>query len=345
MSSKRGRKRNDNLPPNRARDVQRAFRARRAAHLQALEVRVSELEEENNCLRQALNLPPANRQPLGKGPTGKDKPKPLELAGVSSAMAMSSGRDSSNDDSPASRTSSLSPCALTVPMPARSTPVIGSGSWDDTMLLHDQQSDVPCPPDSPYGMPMSAPVPMSAPSSLKPLHHYSSYTSSSLPSSRNSMPSLYVGPTTHYPGSSDRVPNPVYDGHSYLVRSDIRDEPPRHYPATYPHSTFQATEVEMQVHTPPPSIPAPQPIHRESSMPYPHRRSLTEPQGYTISQGYLHLAHSSQLQQDARNPDYPQLPDSNGQPHHPPPQPHPPPHPHQPHRSLFGADGHINSMS
>lgn len=34
MSSKRGRKRNDSLPPNRARDVQRAFRARRAAHLQ-----------------------------------------------------------------------------------------------------------------------------------------------------------------------------------------------------------------------------------------------------------------------------------------------------------------------
>ena len=38
MSSKRGRKRNDNLPPNRARDVQRAFRARRAAHL---EVRIT----------------------------------------------------------------------------------------------------------------------------------------------------------------------------------------------------------------------------------------------------------------------------------------------------------------
>ncbi|KAH9945313.1 uncharacterized protein BXZ73DRAFT_73471 [Epithele typhae] len=74
-SSKRGRKRNDNLPPNRARDVQRAFRARRAAHLEALESRVSELEEENNALRAALNLPPANRPALGKGPTGKDKPK------------------------------------------------------------------------------------------------------------------------------------------------------------------------------------------------------------------------------------------------------------------------------
>ncbi|KAI0701327.1 hypothetical protein BC835DRAFT_1259805, partial [Cytidiella melzeri] len=76
MSSKRGRKRNDNLPPNRARDVQRAFRARRAAHLEALEHRVAELEEENNTLRAALNLPSANRPALGKGPTGKDKPKP-----------------------------------------------------------------------------------------------------------------------------------------------------------------------------------------------------------------------------------------------------------------------------
>ncbi|KAI0032529.1 hypothetical protein K488DRAFT_8763, partial [Vararia minispora EC-137] len=75
MSSKRGRKRNDNLPPNRARDVQRAFRARRAAHLEALENRVAELEEENAQFRIALKLPPANRPPLGKGPTGKDKPK------------------------------------------------------------------------------------------------------------------------------------------------------------------------------------------------------------------------------------------------------------------------------
>ncbi|KAF8558221.1 hypothetical protein OG21DRAFT_1380900, partial [Imleria badia] len=93
MSSKRGRKRNDNLPPNRARDVQRAFRARRAAHLQALEMRVSELEEENNCLRAALNLPPANRPTLGKGPTGKDKPKTLDNPGGSQSTPKS--RDSS----------------------------------------------------------------------------------------------------------------------------------------------------------------------------------------------------------------------------------------------------------
>ncbi|KAJ7830208.1 hypothetical protein B0H13DRAFT_1565356, partial [Mycena leptocephala] len=75
MSSKRGRKRDDNLPPNLARNNQRAFRARRAAHLEALQQRISEVEEENARLRQTLNLPPASRLPMGRGPTGRDKPK------------------------------------------------------------------------------------------------------------------------------------------------------------------------------------------------------------------------------------------------------------------------------
>ncbi|EJD49043.1 hypothetical protein AURDEDRAFT_60371, partial [Auricularia subglabra TFB-10046 SS5] len=73
-TSKRGRKRNDNLPPNRARDVQRAFRARRAAHLQALQDRVDILEAENTQLREMLHLPPSDRPVIGRGPTGKDKP-------------------------------------------------------------------------------------------------------------------------------------------------------------------------------------------------------------------------------------------------------------------------------
>ncbi|CEL55417.1 hypothetical protein RSOLAG1IB_01428 [Rhizoctonia solani AG-1 IB] len=80
-ASKRGRKRNDNLPPNRARDVQRAFRARRAAHLQDLESRVEVLETENYRLRQMLSLPPSDRQPLGRGPTGRDPGKLLPKMG------------------------------------------------------------------------------------------------------------------------------------------------------------------------------------------------------------------------------------------------------------------------
>lgn len=77
MSSKRGRKVNKDLPPSRARDVQRAFRARRAAHLEALEERVAVLEQENSLLRAALKLPPPDRPLLGRGPTGKEKPKSM----------------------------------------------------------------------------------------------------------------------------------------------------------------------------------------------------------------------------------------------------------------------------
>ncbi|KAJ1305151.1 hypothetical protein OPQ81_000187 [Rhizoctonia solani] len=84
--SSRGRKRNDNLPPSRAREVQRAFRARRKQHLAALEERIDVLEAENARLRQMLALPPSDRQPLGRGPTGREPPRrPPPDAGTNSA--------------------------------------------------------------------------------------------------------------------------------------------------------------------------------------------------------------------------------------------------------------------
>ncbi|KAF8754773.1 hypothetical protein RHS01_06055 [Rhizoctonia solani] len=54
--SSRGRKRNDNLPPSRAREVQRAFRAQCPP-------------QTNAC------SPPSDRQPLGRGPTGREPPR------------------------------------------------------------------------------------------------------------------------------------------------------------------------------------------------------------------------------------------------------------------------------
>ncbi|GHJ85590.1 hypothetical protein NliqN6_1992 [Naganishia liquefaciens] len=69
----RGRKKNENLPPSRAREVQRAFRARRAAHLAKLEDRINELEKENTDLRALLLLPLPERGVLGSGPTGRGK--------------------------------------------------------------------------------------------------------------------------------------------------------------------------------------------------------------------------------------------------------------------------------
>ncbi|OCF33315.1 hypothetical protein I317_07427 [Kwoniella heveanensis CBS 569] len=69
----RGRKPNDQLPPSRAREVQRAFRLRRAEHLASLEERILQLEQENNSLRALLNLPIADRGRIGSGPTGRGK--------------------------------------------------------------------------------------------------------------------------------------------------------------------------------------------------------------------------------------------------------------------------------
>ncbi|WVW82119.1 hypothetical protein I302_104124 [Kwoniella bestiolae CBS 10118] len=69
----RGRKPNDKLPPSRAREVQRAFRLRRAEHLATLEERILHLEQENGSLRALLNLPLADRGRIGSGPTGRGK--------------------------------------------------------------------------------------------------------------------------------------------------------------------------------------------------------------------------------------------------------------------------------
>ncbi|KLT45702.1 hypothetical protein CC85DRAFT_240336, partial [Cutaneotrichosporon oleaginosum] len=69
----RGRKPNDQLPPSRAREVQRAFRLRRAEHLAALEERIMILEGENTQLRALLSLPEADRPKIGSGPTGRGK--------------------------------------------------------------------------------------------------------------------------------------------------------------------------------------------------------------------------------------------------------------------------------
>lgn len=61
------------MPPSRAREVQRAFRLRRAEHLATLEERILTLETENAQLRMLLALPEADRGAIGSGPTGRGK--------------------------------------------------------------------------------------------------------------------------------------------------------------------------------------------------------------------------------------------------------------------------------
>ncbi|KAF8150769.1 hypothetical protein B0H34DRAFT_666093 [Crassisporium funariophilum] len=313
MSSKRGRKRNDNLPPNRARDVQRAFRARRAAHLQALEERVSELEEENSCLRQSLGLQPLNRPPLGRGPTGKDKPKTFDPNNLS--LGLPSSHDSSSADSPTSHSSEESPSAITVSMSSRPMTVIESNSWDESMLLshqhqqqqqQQQQSEVAGSLDTSYQL-----ASLSAPLPVKPLQ-YPSYTNS-LPSSSRLLPhDLYTGnPGTsnhHYPHTSDRPMGGNYGSQNIAMRTEIREEPSRQQ-----YSYMQSYQHDAHSQSPSPSIHShdyshnPNPntnLQRDSPLPYPHRRSLTDPQGFSIGQGFPHLPNPAQLQHNPGPSDY-----------------------------------------
>ncbi|EAU85534.1 hypothetical protein CC1G_06435 [Coprinopsis cinerea okayama7 len=240
MSSKRGRKRNDNLPPNRARDVQRAFRARRAAHLLALEQRVSELEEENDYLRQALNLPPSNRPPLGRGPTGKDKPKPNPnpptnpLSTLFQQLQSSSTRETSVFlDSPPSRDSTDSPVSIPVSMsPSRPMTVLDSNAWSDNLLVDNVSRTLPPPPitsTSTYHI-----SPITVPSTVKmDLNVYAA--SSATPSRNITINRTYDNPGNVLTGNSVREYGPM----SYTSQTtQLADEQPRtHY--DYMSTLFQ----------------------------------------------------------------------------------------------------------
>ncbi|TFK98680.1 hypothetical protein BDV98DRAFT_533795 [Pterulicium gracile] len=359
MSSKRGRKRNDNLPPNRARDVQRAFRARRAAHLQALECRVSELEDENNHLRAALSLPPANRAPLGKGPTGKDKPKGGESSSTpvtgTSGGNMISSRESSSADSPSSstRNGSVSPASVqnSSSLP-RAVPVIQNNNWEQqSLLMNDHSPEISAASTSSYHLP-----PMSAP---KPVQYNSCPSPVSMTSSRNSMPTSSSSMYMNYSQSADRpLSSASYTANSnYPVRDDVRDDP-RQY--SYSQPAFSSSPHETALSNPSPTSPIPpmhthhphhhpqqqqhhhhqqqqqqqhqQPhtthsqhpthsqhsqhsphlhhsIHREStpSLPYPPRRSYTEPSGLQGVSPFAHIPTPLQSQHNVRLASPPRL--------------------------------------
>ncbi|PPQ97918.1 hypothetical protein CVT26_002989 [Gymnopilus dilepis] len=314
MSFKGGRKRNDNLPPTRARDVQRAFRARRAAHLQALEQRISELEEENGCLRQALNLPPSTRPPLGRGPTGIDKPKPYDRSRFQS-LSLLSGHDSSSADCPTSRVSSESPLAATVSMFSRSMTVVELSAWNDTIKLvdhqqpqqpqqhqqqqHHSQPELTTPSEPAYHI---APIP------IKPIQ-CPTYSTTFPSASRSLSNNLYTAPTIHHPHSSDRPLCQSYNSHDFDFLQEIPEEHCTHYSYL---QTFPSHDANMHNQTPPPPDPAPIHTHihahhhnqRESPISYhPQGRAMTDPHGLPIGESISHLPNPAQIPSHPRTPD------------------------------------------
>lgn len=285
MSSKRGRKRNDNLPPNRARDVQRAFRARRAAHLQALELRVSELEEENNCLRAALNLPAANRPSLGKGPTGKDKSKSLETTPVAAQSNSSKSRESSPvAESPSpGRSESASPSVVSGNL---RTPPVMDGHWEESFMMSDQQSQgshVSSSSSASYSLRPVPPPPMSQKSS-----HQFTFSNPMPPPRSMISSSVSAHPIQqNYTHTADRPIATGYNDMNYLL-CDVRES--AHYPYSYQPSQFSPDHAMS-----PPSIHPSQNHHPQrtplphTSITYPQRRSVNEPSGFRPLGTDLHL--------------------------------------------------------
>lgn len=319
MSSKRGRKRNDNLPPNRARDVQRAFRARRAAHLEALENRVAELEEENNMLRAALNLPPANRPPLGKGPTGKDKPKPysprsqppaiVTAEPVASTSALSanglpplSALPLSRTESPSStstRTHSMSPSSIAAQLNAVAAPPppvvpVDSTSWEDGLFgtSRERAEIQPSPVTTSYPA-----TPLSAASSQSYQFPNTTARIQSLPQQYTMQPGAQNFPHTQDRPLTDAFTdsNPLYD---------------RRFP--YPFQTApDPSQNPMHTQSPNPtvSMPPQRGTQQQIQPPvnYAHKRSITEPnalRSLLLNQVPPSLSHLQQQQntQQARGP-------------------------------------------
>ena len=272
------------------------------ASLQALEVRVTELEEENNCLRAALNLPPANRPPLGKGPTGKDKPKTLDNPSLSQPNSKS--RDSSPiGESPSpQRSESTSPPLMGASM--RTPPIMQNNQWDEGgFIMNDQQS-------TPHPSHLSS-TPSSVAYNLRPLpptsdpqkspHQFTFANPTSRPVIASSVPSNSM--SSSYQHTTDRPMASGYNDMNYLL-CDVRDNTHPHYSYHYQPSPFSG---ESSLPTQSPQVP----VHSQTSPTAPRpslppaisfqpRRSHHDPPSFRPLVSDLHLPsptphHSARL--------------------------------------------------
>lgn len=212
-------------------------------------------------------------------------------------------------------------------MPSRSMQVVEGGSWDQSLLLSDQPSVQNSSEPSYQLSSMSSPGPSKA-------LQYSYTNDNSVPSSTRSSSlqnNIYI---SNFSQSTDRQMGNNYGNQAFVMRGDMRDDPREQY--SYPQSSYQSHDPNMHPQSPSPSASNlhshPAPIGRQSSLPYPHRRSLTEPQGFSVGQGYTHLPNPTQLEGSARQTDLPRVQESLN-------------HAHPSHRHTYASDGRINSLS
>ena len=254
---------------------------------QALEMRVSELEEENNCLRAALNLPPVYRPALGKGPTGKDKPKALDNPAVSQSTSKS--RDSSPiGESPSPRRSESTSPSVIGGTSLRTPPIIDGSNWDEGFMMNDQQSTnshIPSNASVTYNM---RPVPPSTVPQKSPQQFTFSTPLPPRSLVSNNVPSHPL--QSSYAHTADRPITSGYNDMNYLL-CDVRET--THYSYHYQQPPFSG-ESPISSHSPQLPVQS-QPPHSaqrpsmQQALPFQQRRSHTEPQAFRSLGSDLHL--------------------------------------------------------
>jgi len=284
MVAARGRKRAEDTAPNRARDIQRAFRARRAAHLEALEARIVELDAENVYFRRILNMPPAQRPQLGKGPTGR-------------GLAKSRSRLSSDNFNPASSPDPSSDTPTTPGTDANELPnTCSSQSFDDsTHLALDMSTNIT---SSGFYIPD---IPKLEFHSGTPVTQYGQFGNGAIPNSEvsdlsNGLAAEFDGVQLHQGYLDDRhqmqqvsCGNELRWTASPMIAEDADDTPVQGRPFSYPQNNMIARSLSPQLR------------------PASHRRSNTDPQCAEQSINLVNSCHRPDVGDFARSPSPPPL--------------------------------------
>ena len=238
--------------------------------LQALEERVTELEEENEYFRKALNLPPSTRPPLGRGPTGKDQP--YHDADRSRRQTISpSGGSSAGSPSSYASSPELGPSMIAPSISSRTMTMIDAGSsshWSDPMVVNERTSLSHSQTEQGHSLgqpiPILAPMPFKAPNSPN-------YSERIPPPLHSPSSAIYPQKTpTSYSPTSERSIESNFDSREpRMVRRDARNEVQHDfYGLSQNYQTSESNLHSDSLHTTgasmyPQSYHDPSPLHRE----------------------------------------------------------------------------------
>ncbi|GAA6059660.1 hypothetical protein JCM10212_000047 [Sporobolomyces blumeae] len=291
---RRGRRQDDSLPPSRSRDVQRAFRARRAAHLSNLEAQVTWLVAENKALRQRCGLPedgdpltgPAPEMLVVEGPADQaTPPAPKAKGGKANAKQAPVGKEPRSS-------SSVEPAVV-----PRSTNGQAEAIDAAEVLLAGSTGTTPhrmVPAQAPLqqeSQPSSLPLPLQ-PSSTSPRLHRTSLPSPALPPR---LPETSSDRRSSYPSPASTFSRSPF---SPLLQSSAFSQPsPHHAPMPNPnsylspnlHSTASHPIVSPAVYAP----SYPQPSTAVPTFPLPSAMYPSYYPSQPSPRPYLPPAHST----------------------------------------------------